>query len=123
MLKSRILAVDDRPENLLALRAVLENDCDIVCASTGAEAIARVQQDDYAAILLDVQMPVMDGFTTAQQIRKHPRSSATPIIFVTAIYREENYARQGYIAGAVDYIYKPLDVNVLKLSTGRSNSK
>ena len=110
-----ILIVDDRPENLLALEAILESlPCQVVRALSGAEALKALLRHDFALILLDVQMPVLDGFETAALIKERERSRHIPIIFVTAISKEQSYVFQGYSAGAVDYISKPFDPEILK---------
>ncbi len=111
----KILAVDDRPENLLALEVALK-DCNyhIYTALSGERAIELAKENDFAAILMDVQMPGMDGFATAMRIRCERRSKSTPIIFVTAIHRSEKHEKLGYIAGAVDYLFKPISVEILK---------
>ncbi len=112
---SKILLVDDRKENLVALAAVLEPlGQDLVLASSGAEALRRVLVDDFAVILLDVQMPDMDGFEAATLIRQREKSRYIPIIFVTAINTEDRYAFRGYQSGAVDYLPKPIDSDVLR---------
>jgi CheY-like chemotaxis protein len=110
-----VLLVDDRPENLLALEAILEPlGLTMVRAHSGAEALKSVLQHDFAAILLDVQMPGMNGFETAQIIKSRERSRAIPIIFLTAINKEEAYVFKGYEVGAVDYIFKPFQPDVLR---------
>src|SRR5438270_5332317 len=107
--------VDDRPENLVALEAVLAPlDCRLVTATSGAEALKRLLEDDFAVILLDVQMPDLDGFETAEYIKRRERTRAIPIIFVTAISKEEHHVFRGYEAGAVDYVFKPYDPVVLR---------
>ncbi|RYG70153.1 response regulator [bacterium] len=109
-----ILLVDDRPANLLALEAVLEPlKCNLVKANSGEEALKCLLDLDYAIILLDVQMPGMDGFETATLIKGRAKSCHIPIIFVTAINKEERFIFQGYASGAVDYITKPFDPAVL----------
>jgi signal transduction histidine kinase len=111
----KILAVDDREENLLALQAALEEpDCELICKLSGPDALLEAEKHDFAMILLDVQMPGMDGFETARRIRKIARAKFTPIIFVTAIYRAEAYVERGYVEGAVDYLFKPLNIDVLR---------
>ncbi|MGH8893467.1 MAG: response regulator [Actinomycetes bacterium] len=113
--KARILLVDDRPENLLALEAILSSlDQALVRASSGEEALKALLSDDYAVILLDVQMPGMDGFETASHIKRRERTRDIPIIFLTAINREPQHAFRGYSAGAVDYLAKPFDPWVLR---------
>lgn len=111
----KLLLVDDREENLLALTTVLkEEGFDLIEATSGAEALIHVHNHDFAAILMDVQMPGMDGFQTAELIRKTERSKTTPIIFVTAIHQSEAHARKGYNVGGIDYLFKPIDTNILK---------
>lgn len=106
--KANILIVDDLPENLLAMEAVLASlGQNIVQAASGAEALRCVLEHDFAVILMDVQMPGMDGFETASLILKRERSRHTPIIFVTAIDKSEEHISRGYGAGAVDYLFKP----------------
>jgi PAS domain S-box-containing protein len=110
-----ILLVDDRRENLLALEAVLEPlGCQTVSATSGEEALRRLLHDDYALILLDVQMPVLDGFGTAEYIRRRERTRHIPIVFVTAISKDREHVFRGYDAGAVDYVFKPYDPEVLR---------
>ena len=112
---TRILLVDDRPENLLALEAILSSLGQVlVRASSGEEALRALLADDYAVLLLDVQMPGMDGFETAAHIKRRERTKDIPIIFLTAINREPQHAFRGYSAGAVDYLAKPFDPWVLR---------
>lgn len=113
--KVDILIVDDREENLLALESVLGDlGQHIVRATSGKQALREVLQRDFAVILLDVQMPDMDGFETATMIRERDRSCRTPIIFLTAISKAEEYVFRGYESGAVDYIFKPFVPSILK---------
>ncbi len=113
--KENILIVDDRPENLLALEKLLKRpDLNIVRATSGNDALAMVLELDFALILLDVQMPDMDGFETAELMRENDDTKRIPIIFVTAISKEQKYVFKGYDAGAVDYLFKPLDPDILK---------
>src|SRR5713101_2774451 len=103
-----ILLVDDRDANLLALEAVLEPlQQRLVRARSGREALRFLLEEDCALILLDVQMPELDGFETAALIRERERNRYTPIIFVTAVSREEEHILKGYANGAVDYVVKP----------------
>jgi CheY-like chemotaxis protein len=112
---ARILLVDDRPDNLLALEAILGSlGQTLVRASSGEEALKALLADDYAVILLDVQMPGMDGFETASHIKRRERTRDIPIIFLTAINREPQHAFRGYSTGAVDYLAKPFDPWVLR---------
>src|SRR4051795_6852817 len=112
--KVNILIVDDRPEKLLALEAVLEDlKQNIVRAYSGREALRHVLNQDFAVILLDVNMPGMDGFETASLIRQRSSSRHTPIIFITA-FGDEMHAARGYQLGAVDYILAPVMPDVLR---------
>jgi len=111
----RVLLVDDTPSNLISLRAVLQPiGADLVEARSGAEALALVAQSWFAAILVDVQMPAMDGFETATRIRATERGREVPILFLTAIHHDEAYATRGYRAGAADYITKPFDPAIVR---------
>ncbi|HEX2080393.1 MAG TPA: ATP-binding protein [Longimicrobium sp.] len=113
--RARILMVDDRPENLMALEAILEPlGHELVRANSGEEALRQVLLHDFAVILLDVQMPGMNGFETAQLIKSRERSSLTPIIFLTAISKDEQFVYAGYEVGAVDYMFKPFNPDVLR---------
>ena len=113
--RARILLVDDRPENLLALEAILGSLNQIlVRASSGEEALRALLKDEFALILLDVQMPGMDGFETAAQIKARSRTKDIPIIFLTAVDTDEHNAYRGYAAGGADYITKPFDPWVLR---------
>ncbi|OGR07119.1 MAG: hypothetical protein A2511_11250 [Deltaproteobacteria bacterium RIFOXYD12_FULL_50_9] len=113
--KQNILIVDDRPVNLMVLRDLLaSDDLNIVEATTGNEALSLIFEYNFSLILLDVQMPEMDGFETAELLRGIERSRNIPIIFVTAISKEQKYIFKGYEVGAVDYLFKPLDPHILK---------
>lgn len=110
-----ILGVDDRHGNLVALEAVLEIfGVTFVKAYSGKEALAHVSVRRFALILMDTQMPEMDGFETAETIRREMATEPIPIIFVTAINKEQKYVLRGYEAGGVDYMFKPLDVKILR---------
>jgi PAS domain S-box len=112
----KILIVDDRQENLLALEAVLKStDYHLIFANSGEEALKCLLKNDFAVILLDVQMPGMDGFETARLIRARKRNEDTPIIFITAIHQSTENMVQGYSLGAIDYLFKPLHPEMLKL--------
>jgi PAS domain S-box-containing protein len=114
-LKPKVLLVDDRNDNLVAMQAVLAPlDCGVATASSGEEALKALLQDDFAVILLDVQMPGIDGFETARLIKARERTREIPIIFVTAISTEPPNIHKGYAAGAVDYLFKPYDPEVLR---------
>lgn len=110
-----ILMVDDRPENLLALEAILEPlGENLVRANSGEQALRALLTLDFAVILLDVQMPGMNGLETAQYIKARERSKSIPILFLTAINKEESYVFKAYEVGAVDYLFKPFDPEILR---------
>ena len=110
-----LLLVDDRPENLLALEAILEPlGQNLVRAESGEEALRKLLVDDFAVILLDVQMPGMNGFEVAKIIKSREKTRYIPIIFLSAISKEDEYVFEGYSVGAVDYVFKPFNAEVLK---------
>jgi PAS domain S-box-containing protein len=110
-----ILLVDDNEENLVALRAILEPlGENLVLAHSGEEALRCLLVDDVAVILLDAQMPGLDGFETAALIKQRAKTRTIPIIFLTAISKEEGHVFRGYSTGAVDYLFKPFDPDVLR---------
>ena len=112
---ARVLMVDDRADNLLALEAVLEPlGAELVRAGSGEEALRALLSGDFAVIILDVQMPGMDGFETAQLIKAREKTRNVPIIFLTAISGEAEHHLQGYRSGAVDYVYKPFNPEALR---------
>jgi response regulator RpfG family c-di-GMP phosphodiesterase len=113
--KAKILLVDDREENLIALEAILSSlDQGLVRARTGEQALKALLTDEYAVILLDIVMPGMDGFETARDIKRRRKTRDVPIIFLTAVNSDPDYAFRGYAAGAVDFIAKPFDPWVLR---------
>ncbi len=113
--KANILLVDDRPENIVALEAILSSlNQTLVAARSGDAALKALLRDEFAVILLDVLMPGMDGFETAARIKRRPRTRDVPIIFLTALNTEPDFAFRSYSAGAVDYIAKPFDPWVLR---------
>lgn len=110
-----ILVVDDRPEGILSVQAVLSQPgYNIVPASSGMDALKALLNDDFAVILMDVQMPIMNGFETAAVVKTREKSKDIPIIFMSAINQDEQYVYQGYGVGAVDYLLKPFDPYILK---------
>lgn len=112
--KINILLVDDRKENLLALEGILSSsELNLVKAQSGEEALKCLLNQEFAVILLDVQMPELDGFETAKIIRQHPKTQHTPIIFISAVCLTETFIFKGYAVGAVDYIIKPIVPDVL----------
>jgi signal transduction histidine kinase/DNA-binding response OmpR family regulator len=112
--RSRILVVDDDDRNLLAISVVLESVADVVCARSGEEALRFILKEEFAVILLDVFMPGMDGYETATLIRQREQSKRTPIIFLTAMNKEDSHMLRGYDTGAVDYVFKPFEPVILK---------
>jgi CheY-like chemotaxis protein len=113
--RPRILMVDDRPDALLALEVVLEPlGAELVAARSGIEALQQLLAGDFAVIILDVQMPEIDGFETARLIRQRERCRYVPIVFLTAISGEPHHFMAGYEAGAFDYLYKPYDPELLR---------
>ncbi len=115
MEKQNILIVDDRPENLMALEAILDfPDLNIVKATSGKDALWLIVQNDFALVILDVQMPDMNGFEVAELIRGKKSTKGIPIVFITAINKEEKHVFKGYESGAVDYLFKPIEETVLQ---------
>ncbi|WP_051342947.1 response regulator [Pseudonocardia spinosispora] len=112
---AKVLAVDDRSENLIALEAILQGlPVEITSVTSGDDALKRLLLEDYAVILLDAQMPGMDGFETASHIKQRERTRRIPIVFLTAANYDPHLAFRGYQLGAVDYLTKPLDPWVLR---------
>ncbi|HWF10692.1 MAG TPA: ATP-binding protein [Bryobacteraceae bacterium] len=112
--KVKILLVDDTPENLISLEAALDSlGEELVFAHSGREALRYLLEDNFGAILLDVKMPDMDGFETAELIRSRPRSRNTPILFLTG-YKSDEHLFRGYDLGAVDFLFKPIVPEVLR---------
>src|SRR5579863_3116131 len=112
--RMKILLVDDTPDNLVSIEAALSGlGEELVLANSGKDALRHLLHEDFAAILLDVRMPDMDGFETAELIRSRPRSRQTPILFLTG-YRNEEHLFRGYDLGAVDFLFKPIVPEVLR---------
>jgi len=111
---ARILLVDDDERNLLALSEVLEGVAEIVTATSGRDALRQLLEGEFAVILLDVFMPGMDGYETAQLIRERQQTSRIPIIFLSAVNKETEHLMRGYAMGAVDYVFKPVDAVILQ---------
>jgi signal transduction histidine kinase/CheY-like chemotaxis protein len=112
--RPRVLLVDDDHRNLLALSEVLEEVAEIVTADSGAEALRHLLKGEFAVILLDVLMPGLDGYETAKLVRMREQSRDTPIIFLTAINKEDAHLLRGYDSGAVDFVFKPVDPTILR---------
>jgi len=111
----KVLMVDDRPENLVALQAILQGmPVQTVGVGSGEAALKQLLLDEFALILLDAQMPDMDGFETARRIKQRERTRGVPIVFLTAADYNAHLALRGYAAGAVDYLTKPIDPWVLR---------
>jgi len=111
---ARILIVDDDERNLLALSEVLKPVANVVCATSGRDALRHLMREDFAVILLDVFMPGLDGYETAGLIRQREQTARIPIIFLSAVNKETEHLMRGYEMGAVDYVFKPVDPLVLK---------
>jgi CheY-like chemotaxis protein len=112
---AKALLVDDRRDNLIALEAILQGlPVEPVAVESGEAALKQLLIDDFAVILLDAQMPEMDGFETASHIKQRERTRHVPIIFLTAADRDAQLALRGYAAGAVDYLTKPFDPWILR---------
>ena len=111
-----LLLVDDHPSNLLALEAVLSDpEYNLILAHSGFEAIELMETHEIALVLLDIQMPGMDGFETARQMKSMEDCGDIPIIFITAIYNEDPFIKKGYEVGGIDYFSKPFDPDILRL--------
>lgn len=111
---ARVLLVDDDERNLVALATVLEDLADVVLARSGEEALRHLLKGQFAVILLDVYMPGMDGYETAQLIRAREQSKSIPIVFLSAVNKEAEHLLRGYSMGAVDYVFKPVDSVILR---------
>jgi two-component system, sporulation sensor kinase E len=117
--KPAILLVDDHPANLIALEAVLgTSDYDLLEARSGPEALAILEKHDVAVILLDIQMPGMDGYQVAARIKASHKTRHIPVIFITAIYKEDPHVQEGYAHGGIDFFTKPFNPDVLRLKVG-----
>jgi PAS domain S-box-containing protein len=112
--RARVLLVDDDERNLLALQTVLEDLGEVVLARSGEEALRHLLKGEFAVILLDVYMPGMDGYETAQIIRSREQTKSIPIVFLSAVNKEAEHLLRGYSMGAVDYVFKPVDAVILR---------
>src|SRR5438067_4462769 len=110
----RVLLVDDDERNLLAVQSILEDLGEVVPARSGEEALRYLLKGEFAVILLDVYMPGMDGYETAQIIRSREQTKGIPIVFLSAVNKEQEHLLRGYAMGAVDYVFKPVDPLVLR---------
>ena len=112
--RARVLLVDDDERNLLAIATVLEDLGEVVPARSGEEALRYLLKGEFAVILLDVYMPGMDGYETAQIIRGRDQTKGIPIVFLSAVNKEAEHLLRGYSMGAVDYVFKPVDPVILR---------
>ena len=113
--KPKVLIVDDVEANLLSLEAVLDDlDCELIRATSGNQALKELLKNEFAVLLLDVQMPGIDGFEVARYVHSNPSTRETPIIFLTAVHDTEESVLRGYDTGAVDFLRKPIDTQVLR---------
>ncbi len=112
--RARVLLVDDDERNLLAVQSILEDLGEVVPARSGEEALRHLLKGEFAVILLDVYMPGMDGYETAQIIRSREQTKGIPIVFLSAVNKETEHLMRGYSMGAVDYVFKPVDPIVLR---------
>src|SRR3954466_8870489 len=112
--RPRVLLVDDDERNLLAVRSILDDLGEVVLARSGEEALRHLLKGEFAVILLDVYMPGMDGYETAQIIRSRDQTKGIPIVFLSAVNKEAEHLLRGYAMGAVDYVFKPVDAIVLR---------
>jgi len=112
--RARVLLVDDDERNLLALATVLEDLGEVVLARSGDEALRHLLKGEFAVILLDVYMPGIDGYETAQIIREREQTKGIPIVFLSAVNKEAEHMLRGYAMGAVDYVFKPVDSIILR---------
>ena len=112
--RPRVLVVDDDERNLLAITTVLEEVGEVVVANSGEEALRQLLKGEFAVILLDVYMPGMDGYETAQIVRTREQTKRIPIVFLSAVNKETEHLMRGYAMGAVDYVFKPVDPVVLR---------
>src|SRR3712207_960884 len=112
--RPRVLLVDDDERNLLAVGSILEDLGEVVSARSGEEALRQLLKGEFAVILLDVYMPGMDGYETAQIIRSREQTKRIPIVFLSAVNKETEHLIRGYSMGAVDYVFKPVEPLVLR---------
>jgi CheY-like chemotaxis protein len=113
--KPRVLIVDDNAANRIAFSAVLDKDFAVVVAETGEEAVQICRNQAFAVIVLDVRMPGMDGFDTAEALRRREETQVTPIVFTSAYDQTLAQMTRGYVAGATDFLFSPVEADLLKL--------
>jgi CheY-like chemotaxis protein len=112
--KPQVLVVDDHPANRRAFESILEQDYAVTLAANGHQALELILREEYAVILLDVRMPGLDGFEVADLLRKRDRTRHTPILFMSAYDQNVIQMKRGYVAGATDFIFSPVDEELLK---------
>ncbi|MBV8980711.1 MAG: response regulator [Acidimicrobiia bacterium] len=118
-LRANVLVADDKPANVLAIQQVLEPlEYDVVTASSGQEVLRALLKTEFAVILLDVNMPIMNGFEVATHIKAREKTRHIPIIFLTAVNQDASDVLQGYEAGAVDYLTKPVEPWLVRAKVG-----
>jgi len=115
MVKPRVLIVDDHPANRYAFEMVLEKDFEVSLASSGKEALEVCRTKEFAVIVLDVRMPEMDGFDTAEALRQQELTRVTPIVFTSAYDQTLAQMTRGYVSGATDFLFSPVDPELLRL--------
>jgi len=113
--KPSVLVVDDHIANRYAFEIVLEKDFRVILAASGKQALELCQREDFAVIVLDVRMPEMDGFETAEALRKCDRTKVTPIVFTSAYEQTMTQMSRGYVSGATDFLFSPVDPDLLRL--------
>jgi len=113
--KPRVLVVDDHEANRYAFLTVLEKECDVTLASSGREALELCRREDFDVIVLDVRMPDLDGYETAEALRQEASTSVTPIVFTTAYDQTMAQIVRGYVSGATDFLLSPVDPDLLRL--------
>src|SRR6185436_11565332 len=116
--RPRVLVVDDHPANLYTYRTVLENDFEVTLAGSGKEALDLCRRQEFSVIVLDIRMPGMDGFDTAEALRMETRTKVTPIVFTTAYDQTIAQMTRGYVSGATDFLLSPVDPELLRLKVG-----
>jgi CheY-like chemotaxis protein len=113
--KPRVLVVDDHAANRYAFETVLEQEFEVWLAESGHQALELCQREDFSVIVLDVRMPVMDGFDTAEALRQRERTRVTPIVFTSAYEQTSAQMSRGYVSGATDFLFSPVDPDLLRL--------
>ena len=116
--RPRVLVVDDHEANRVAFEAVLERDFDIVVASSGKQALELCERHPFDVIVLDVRMPAMDGVETAEILRRRDKTRVTPIVFTSAYDQTLSQMTRGYVSGATDFLFSPVDPDLLRLKVG-----